>query len=106
MNYASAVHDFTGGNVHFVGHSLGGGLAAASAITTGGSATVFNAAGVHSNTVGGLSFDNGSVTHFKSSFDILQPINALTPARVPGEQVSLGAAGLHGMAGVCRAMGC
>ncbi len=47
-----------------------------------------------------------SITHFRSSFDVLRIGNALTPARVPGTTVSLGAAGFHGMAGVCRAVGC
>lgn len=95
-----------GGGLHFVGHSLGGGIAAASAIVTGGSATIFNAAGIHPNTVSGFSMSRGSITHFRSSFDVLQIGNALTPARVPGTTVSLGAAGFHGMAGVCRAVGC
>ena len=67
---------------------------------------MFNAAGVHNNTLNGISRSNGSVTHFRSSFDVLQVGNALTPASVPGEQVSLGRAGLHGMGGVCRAVGC
>ena len=94
------------GNVHFTGHSLGGGIASASAIITGRGATVFNAAGVHSNTLRGYSPSNGSVTHFRSSFDVVQGANALTPASVPGRQVSMGAAGLHGMGSMCRAMGC
>lgn len=94
------------GNVQFTGHSLGGGIASAAAIVTGNSATVFNAAGVHSNTLNGMSRANGSVTHFRSSFDVLQPINMLSPASVPGHQISLGAAGLHGMGSVCKAMGC
>lgn len=95
-----------GGNVHFTGHSLGGGIASAAAIVTGGSAAVFNAAGVHSNTLNRISRSNGTVTHFRSSFDVLQPVNALTLTGVPGQRISLGAAGLHGMGGVCRAMGC
>ena len=103
---ALAVSLSEGGGVHFVGHSLGAGIAAASAIVTGGSATIFNAAGVHPNTVRGFSMSRGSITHFQSSFDALRIGNALTPARVPGTTVSLGAAGFHGMAGVCRAVGC
>ena len=95
-----------GGNIHFVGHSLGGGLAATAAIMTGAGATTFNAAGVHSNTVGGRTSVPGSITQFNSSFDAMQAGNALTPAWARGTQVSLGAAGVHGMAGVCRAMGC
>ena len=106
LGQAQTVYSFTGGNVHFVGHSLGGGLAAASAILTGGSATVFNAAGVHPSTVSGLVPASGHITYFRSSFDILQPFNALTPARVYGEQVSLGVAGWHSMGGVCHAIGC
>lgn len=94
------------GNVHFTGHSLGGGIASAAAIVTGNGATVFNAAGVHNNTLNGIRRSNGAVTHFRSSFDVLQPINALTPSSVPGQQISIGPAGLHGMGGVCRAMGC
>ena len=45
------------------------------------------------------------MVHFRSSFDIVQPLNALTPASVPGQQVSLGVAGFHGTGGVCSAMG-
>jgi len=104
---AQSVHASTGGNVHFVGHSLGGGLAAASAIMTGGRATTFNAAGVHPNTVGGLTSAPGSITQFNSSSDVMQAGNALTPgAYARGAQVSIGAAGWHPMGGVCRAMGC
>jgi hypothetical protein len=36
---------------HFVGHSLGGGLAAAAAMVTNGKATTFNAAGIHRRTL-------------------------------------------------------
>lgn len=38
---------------HFVGHSLGGGLASAAAAATGAPATTFNAAGLHADTVEG-----------------------------------------------------
>lgn len=104
---ARTVYIDTGANIRFVGHSLGGGLAAAAAIVTGGRATTFNAAGVHPNTVGGLISTPGSITQFSSSFDVMQIGNALTPgASARGTQVSLGAAGLHGMSGVCSAIGC
>jgi hypothetical protein len=43
--------DKEGKTIEFVGHSLGGGLASAAAIVTGEKATVFNAAGVHENTI-------------------------------------------------------
>jgi RHS repeat-associated protein len=39
------------GNVHIVGHSLGGGLASASSLVTGTPATVFNPAGPHPYTI-------------------------------------------------------
>ncbi len=106
VHLAKALHQWSGGNVHFAGFSLGGGLASAAAVETGGSATVFNAAGLHGSTVGGKALSSASVVHFHSSLDLLQLGNAPTPVRVPGEQVPLGAAGLHGMDGVCRAMGC
>jgi pimeloyl-ACP methyl ester carboxylesterase len=46
---ASQVWQATGGNVLFVGHSLGGGIASAAAYATGGRAITFNAAGLHSS---------------------------------------------------------
>ena len=42
-----------GATVSFTGHSLGGGMASAAAAVTGDSATTYNAAGLHANTVGG-----------------------------------------------------
>ncbi|WP_444897186.1 RHS repeat-associated core domain-containing protein [Microbulbifer sp. SSSA005] len=95
------------GVTHFAGHSLGGGIASAAAIATGGSATIFNAAGLHNNTVGGIPRSNANIVHFRSTFDIVQPLNSFTPSSVPGEQVSLGTgSGFHGMGDVCRVMGC
>jgi hypothetical protein len=95
------------GPVHYVGHSLGGGIATAMAIRWNSTATVFNSSVVHFNTVRGLNPHPGSITHFKSTYDVLQPINVLTPgAHLFGEQVQLGAAGMHGMSQVCKAMGC
>ncbi|MEX0916444.1 MAG: RHS repeat-associated core domain-containing protein, partial [Wenzhouxiangellaceae bacterium] len=95
-----------GGNLRFTGHSLGGGIASVSAIITGGSATTFNAAGVHNNTLRGFSRSNGTVRSYYSNFDVLRIGNALTPASVPGQRIPLDNAGFHGMSGVCRAMGC
>lgn len=46
MQLASAVHEASGGDVTFTGHSLGGGLAAAAAMATGQPAVTFDAAGV------------------------------------------------------------
>ncbi|WP_143327934.1 RHS repeat-associated core domain-containing protein [Colwellia polaris] len=94
-----------GGNVHFTGHSLGGGLASAAAIVTGGSATVFNAAGIRNSTIGSFSRNNGSITHYYSGYDGIRAINAFSGASVPGTQINLGHAGPHTMPNVCAAMG-
>lgn len=40
-----------GGNVRFTGHSLGGGMASAAALSTNRRATTFNSAGLHAHTV-------------------------------------------------------
>lgn len=89
-------------NLSFAGHSLGGGIAAAASAVTGRAATVFNAAGVHANTVArfGAKLSNASVTYYYSSFDVLRIGNAITPARVPGQAISVGPAGPHNMQGL------
>jgi RHS repeat-associated protein len=46
VELANFVYRRTGGNVTFVGHSLGAGLASAAAYATGGNAVTFNAAGL------------------------------------------------------------
>lgn len=46
LQIADAAHAYSGGNVIFVGHSLGGGLASAAAHRTGGRAITFNASGL------------------------------------------------------------
>jgi len=94
--------------ISFTGHSLGGGIASAAAAVTGRHATVFNAAGVHANTVTryGASLSGASVRSYYSSFDVLGIGNALTPASRVGQQISLGSAGSHGMGGVCKVIGC
>ena len=109
MEYAQKLReDNPGVSLHFVGHSLGGGLAPAMAAATGlyGDYTVFNAAGLHPRTVGREAFDRLHGTHFYSSMDVLQPVNALLGTPVPGTQISLGKAGFHGMTGVCWGMRC
>lgn len=95
------------GNLSFTGHSLGGGIASASAIVTGGIATTFNPAGVHNNTIGDFSRTNGTVTSYYSTFDALRVLNSITPssASVPGQGISLGAAGLHGMGDMVKKLG-
>lgn len=81
---AEKYHELSGGNIHFTGHSLGG-EASASAIITGGSATVFNAAGVHANTLRDVSPSTGSVTYFYSSLDVLRLGNTLTRCQRAGK---------------------
>lgn len=48
---AKKVYEATGGQVVFVGHSLGGGLASIAALATGAQAFTYNAAGLHPNTI-------------------------------------------------------
>ncbi|OJT17383.1 hypothetical protein BO221_45530 [Archangium sp. Cb G35] len=50
----------TGGNMEIIGHSKGGGMAAAAGLMTGAKTTTFNPAGVHPNTVGGMNMSNAS----------------------------------------------
>ncbi|MBI1348011.1 tandem-95 repeat protein [bacterium] len=60
---ASRLHQqVNGGSLHFVGHSLGGGLATLAALVTGRQATTFNAAGLHPFTAWnyGTDLDAGS----------------------------------------------
>ena len=90
------------GAITFTGHSLGGGLASAAAIYTGGTGVVFNAAGLHNNTIGDFSRSRGNLTHYHSGYDAVSVVNAITPTSVPGAQFNLGDAGWHNMGGVCR----
>ena len=97
------------GTIRFTGHSLGGGLASAAAIVTGRPATTFNAAGLHSNTVGGrnaLASGAGLIRAYHSSFDVLSIVQKITPLPdAAGQRIPMGRAGLHGMGGLCRAAG-
>ena len=55
-----------GKKLEFVGHSLGGGLAATSGMITGAKTTTYNAAGVHSNTIAGKNpsdYDDNITSH-------------------------------------------
>ena len=86
-------------------------MASAAAIATGGHATVFNAAGLHSNTVARYGSQEGSsITHYHSGFDVLQGVNSLLGLGFPADTytpVSLGAAGWHGLRSSCRPLeGC
>ncbi|MDX1303034.1 RHS repeat-associated core domain-containing protein [Photobacterium sp.] len=101
ISIAKQQYRMASGNITFTGHSLGGGLATASAMVTGAGARVFNAAGVHENTIAGYERLGWSVTNYNSTFDVIQGLNAITPASTRGETVSLGSAGIHVMSGVC-----
>lgn len=94
------------GNLRFAGHSLGGGIATAASIITGGHASTFNPAGVHDSTLRGFSAHNANVHVYSSSFDLLGVGNLITPASVRGNHIPLGVAGLHGLGGVCADIGC
>jgi hypothetical protein len=59
----NTVRTSKGGPVDFTGHSLGGGLAATAAESSGGQANTFNAAGVHSATLG-RSPSNDKITNY------------------------------------------
>ena len=91
-------------SLRFVGHSLGGGLAAAAAYTTGGRATLFNAAGLHANTISGSRY-NPQITHYYSGYDGIRVLNTISPVSMAGQQISLGHAGGHGMGAMCRRVG-
>ena len=105
INYATSDYMRTKyPNLQFAGHSLGGGLAVAAALATGGKATVFNASGLSYNTIGSYNMANAHIVNYRSTFDLLGLGNALTPVIVPGRRVSLGMAGLHGVAGLVNAV--
>lgn len=91
-------------SVRFVGHSLGGGLATAAAYTTGGRATIFNAAGVNAKTISSNGY-SPIITHYYSGYDGIQVLNLISPTSVPGQQINLGHAGGHGMGAMCKRAG-
>jgi hypothetical protein len=74
---AKVIYERTGGNVRFVGHSLGGGLASAAAMVTGARAITINAAGLHKWTASGgdpnvsALFIRGDILSFAQDFTIL-----------------------------------
>ena len=75
------------GQVDFVGHSKGGGLAQAQALATHAKAVVFNAAALHRNTLGRHNVHNRPVNSSVSAYNVRgEVLNALqdkTPAIVP-----------------------
>lgn len=60
-------------NISFIGHSLGGGLASAQALTTGKHAVIFDSAGVNKNTVGAKAYarEKELIQSFNTSGEIL-----------------------------------
>jgi len=110
IEYARAAARAFGDNLRFTGHSLGGGIASAAAVVTGLRATTFNAAGLHSNTVGrynrSLSNAPNLIRAYYSSLDVLSFGQAITPLpNAAGRRISLGPAGFHGMGGICSTIG-
>ncbi len=95
------------GNVHLVGHSLGGGLAATAALNTGLTASIYNPAGLHMNTLK-KSLRYNDIQHYYSNTDALRYVNILMINRgiMPiGNMNSLGYAGWHSMSDLCEVYG-
>lgn len=90
VDLAKLVYEATEGNVVFVGHSLGGGLAAAAAYATGGDAVTFNAAGLsYRYRKGGKP---GTIRAYAIHGDILTFGQGVSPLPgAPGSRVQLGA---------------
>ncbi|MCL1635809.1 hypothetical protein M2650_14360 [Luteimonas sp. SX5] len=80
---------FGDGNVVFTGHSLGGGLASAAALATGGAGVTFNAAGLSDDTLSDLGFspnaarenvaDSGQVRRYIVETDPLNTVQQDVP---------------------------
>lgn len=80
---------FGDGNVVFTGHSLGGGLASAAALATGGAGVTFNAAGLSDDTLSELGFspnaarenvaDSGQVRRYIVETDPLNTVQQDVP---------------------------
>ena len=83
------VYKALGGNVVFIGHSLGGGEAAASAYKTGGQAITFNPAALSRRTKQNyeINTDNGTVTNHIIETDPLNFFQSIF-MRADGEKVS------------------
>lgn len=75
------------GQVDFVGHSKGGGLAQAQALATHSQAVVFNAAALHGNTLGRHGMHgrhaNGLVRAYNVGGEVLNRLQDKTPGIVP-----------------------
>lgn len=75
----------------FVGHSLGGGLAAANSLATGRNATTFNAAAISNPTKQNLSLDNtdGSIFNVVVAGEILNHVQSKNGLNLEGGQYEL-----------------
>ena len=98
IDLARSIYDATGGNVVFVGHSLGGGLASAAAYATGAKAITFNAAGLSSR------YRTASSVNIRSHYirgDMLSIFQDFTPfPNAAGTRISHGSGSWfrrHGM---------
>lgn len=82
--------------VEITGHSLGGGMASAASVASGKAATTFNAAGLHSNTVGryGGTAQSSPVQAYRVAGEVL------TGVQEPGLKTYAAAAALGGPGGV------
>lgn len=110
-----------GANLHFTGHSLGGGLASAAAIACGGdlTATTFNAAGVHKKTLERFGFSVEEANLIISAYRVFgDPLTAMQAEvldpldLIPNNTVrtillipKLGEVNPHGLAAVLDALG-
>lgn len=66
--------DASGEDVEFTGHSLGGGMASAAAVTTGRRGTTFNSAGLSEATVGGYPDNPAPVSSYNTPRDPLSAV--------------------------------
>ncbi|MBX3707646.1 MAG: VCBS repeat-containing protein [Pseudomonadales bacterium] len=101
---AQALAAERGGNIVFVGHSLGGGLAAAASAATGLPAVTFQAASTSSAAFTGG--DPGLIRAYYTRSDILSIGQDVIPGigSARGQRVMLGPHGWHGIKAICSAM--
>jgi RHS repeat-associated protein len=100
INFAVAFRDAYGSaGLDFVGHSLGGGLAAAASMRTGLTATTFNAAGVGAGIISDQNLNTANartlITNYHNPLDPLTLGQVLTPLpNASGTQVTVPMASL------------
>ena len=98
ISLAQATQDVYDHTFEIAGHSLGGGLGGASATVTGVQANIFNAAGVHPNTLGAYGFDRGDANGLVNNHYVTGEV--LTTAQNP--LVSEGILAATGMSWLTR----